>query len=68
MTTSLKVHSRTLAHPYQHRSEGPVLVAVDQEFGEGAALRVAPELADPLGAVEVGEAQDVEELGASRRR
>ena len=51
-------------HADQHRPEGPILRAVDQEFGEGAALRVAPELADPLGSFEVGEHQDVEELGA----
>ena len=36
----------------------------DQELGEGPALRVAPELADPVGAVEVGERQDVEQLSA----
>jgi hypothetical protein len=29
---------------------------------------VAPELADPVGAVEVWEAEDVDEFGASRRR
>jgi hypothetical protein len=40
-----------------------VLLAVDQEFAEGAALRVAPVLADPLGALEVGEHEDVEQLG-----
>jgi len=39
-------------------------LAVDQEFGEGTALRVAPELSDPVGAVEVGEHEDVEQLGA----
>jgi hypothetical protein len=33
-----------------------------------AALWVAPELSDPVGPVEVGEHQDVEQLGASRRR
>jgi hypothetical protein len=33
-------------HPDQHRPKRPVLHAVDQEFREGAALRVAPELAD----------------------
>ncbi len=43
-----------------------VFLAVDQ-FGEGSALRVAPELADPLGAVEVREAQDVAEFGAGSR-
>jgi hypothetical protein len=55
-------------HPDQHRSERPVLLAVDQRLGEGAALRVAPELADPFGALEVGEAEDAEDLGASGRR
>jgi hypothetical protein len=44
--------------------ERPVLLAVDQELGEGATLRVAPELADPVGSLEVGEHQDVEKLGA----
>ena len=42
--------------------------AVDQEFGEGAALGVSVELADPTGAVEVGEQEDVEQLGAGSRR
>ena len=61
---------RTLAlsqHPDEHRSERPVLLAVDQELGEGAALRVAPELADPVGSLEVGEHEDVEEFGAGSR-
>jgi hypothetical protein len=51
-------------HADQHRPERPVLLAVDQQLGEGAALRVAPELADPVGTVKVGEHEDVEELGA----
>ena len=55
-------------HPDQYRPERPVLLTVDQELGEGAAFRVAPELADPIDAVEVREAKDVDELGASRRR
>jgi hypothetical protein len=37
------------------------------EFGEGAALPVAPELTDPLGTLEVGEHQDVKKLGAGSR-
>src|SRR4029453_11800769 len=37
---------------------------LDQEFGEGATLRVAPELADPVDTVEVEEHEDVEQLGA----
>ena len=51
-------------HPDEHRPKRPVLLAVDQQLGEGAALWVAPELADPVGALEVGEHEDVEQLGA----
>jgi hypothetical protein len=51
-------------HPDQHRPERPILLAVDQELGEGAALRIPPELADPVGSLEVREHQDVEQLGA----
>jgi hypothetical protein len=39
-------------------------VLVYQKLGEGATLRVAPELADPVGSLEVGEHEDVEQLGA----
>ena len=49
--------------PDEHRSERPVLLAVDQELGEGATLWVAPELADPVCPLEVGEHDDMEELG-----
>ena len=51
-------------HADEHRPERPILLAVDEQLGEGAALRVAPELADPLGALEVREHEDVEQLGA----
>ena len=51
-------------HPDKHRPERPILLTVDQELCEGAALWVAPELADPVGPIEVGEHQDVEQLGA----
>jgi hypothetical protein len=54
-------------HPDQHRSQGSVLLPVDQEFSEGAALRVAPELADPIGSLEVGQHEDVEQLCAGSR-
>jgi hypothetical protein len=54
-------------HPDEHRPEDSILLAVDQELGEGAALRVAPELADPVGPVEVGEHENVEQLGAGSR-
>jgi hypothetical protein len=36
--------------------------AVDQKLGEGATLRVASELADPIGPLGVGE-QKMEEFG-----
>jgi hypothetical protein len=55
-------------HADQHRSQDPVLLAVDQWLGEGATFRVAPELSDPVGSLEVGQHEDVEQLGASRRR
>jgi hypothetical protein len=51
-------------HPDQHRSERPVLLAVDQQLSEGPALRVAPELSDPVGSLQVREHEDVEKLGA----
>jgi hypothetical protein len=50
-------------HPDEHRPERPVLLAVDQELGEGAALWVTPELSDPVCPLEVGEHEDMEELG-----
>ena len=46
-------------HPDKHSTKRPILLAIDQEFGEGTALWVAPELADPVGPLEVGEHQDV---------
>ena len=54
-------------HADEHRPERPILLAVDEELGEGAALWIAPELSDPVGPVEVGEHEDVEELGATSR-
>jgi hypothetical protein len=48
----------------EHRPERPVLLAVDQEFGEGPRLRIPPELSDPVGPLKVGQRQDVEQLGA----
>ena len=56
--------ARLLSASNQHRPKRPILLAVDQQLGERAALRVTPKLADPLGAVEVGQHQDVEEFGA----
>jgi hypothetical protein len=54
-------------HSDKHRPQGPILLAVDQELGEGAALRVAPELADPVGSLEVGEHEDMKQLSAGSR-
>jgi len=34
-------------HPDAHRPERPVFLAIDEQLGEGAALRVAPELSNP---------------------
>ena len=48
-------------HPDEHRPDDPVLLSVDQQLGEGAALRVGPELTDPFGAFEVGEHEDVKD-------
>jgi len=63
--------SKTLAplaqHPHERRPERPILLAVDQQFGEGATLRAAPELSDPVGSLEVGKHQDVEQFGAGSR-
>jgi hypothetical protein len=52
-------------HSDDDRSERPVLLAVDQELGEGARFRVPPELADPVGPLEVGEQKDVRSLAES---
>jgi hypothetical protein len=70
VTTLNKLTSLAFAlpqHPDKHRSEHTILLAVDQEFGEGATLWVAPELADPVGSLEVGKHQDVEKLGTGSR-
>ena len=53
-----------LSLPDEHRPQRSIPLAFDQQLGEGAALRVAAELSDPVGSLEVGEHQDVEQLGA----
>lgn len=55
-------------NPEEHRSESLVLLAIDQQLGEGAAPWVGPELTDPLGPLEVGQDEDVEKLGVGSRR
>jgi hypothetical protein len=51
-------------HADQHGPQRPVLLAIDQQLGEGACRRVPPELADAVGTLEVGEHEDVEQLRA----
>jgi hypothetical protein len=51
-----------------HRPRRLVLLQIDHQLAEGPRLGVAPELADPVGSVEVGQHEDVEQLGASGRR
>jgi hypothetical protein len=51
-------------HANEHRPKGPVLLAVDQELGEGAGGGVPPVRANPLGAVEGRVHQDAEQPGA----
>jgi hypothetical protein len=55
--------ARLPQHPVYHRPKDPILLAVDRELGGGATLRVAPELSDPVGALEVGQRED---SGAAR--
>jgi hypothetical protein len=55
------------AASHQHRAKRLVLLAVDQELGERAALGVAPELSDPVGSLEVRQHEDVEQLGPGNR-
>jgi hypothetical protein len=51
-------------HPDEHRPKRPILLCSRSRAGEGAALWLAPEHSDPVGSLEVGEHQDVEQLGA----
>jgi hypothetical protein len=50
-------------HPNQHPPQRPILLAVDQELREGAALWVTPELSDPVCPARSREREDIEELG-----
>jgi hypothetical protein len=40
-------------HPDEHSPQRLILLAVDQQLGEGATLWVAPELAYPVGSLDV---------------
>jgi hypothetical protein len=51
-------------HPDKHRPERPILLAVDQELGEGTRRGVAQVGADRVDPLEVGEHEDVKQLGA----
>ena len=55
-------------HPDEDGPEPSILLAIDQQLGESAALRVGPELADAVGSLEVGEQEDMEQLGPSSLR
>jgi hypothetical protein len=54
-------------HPNQYDPQGPTLLTIDQELGEGASLGVPPVPADRIPPIEVREHQYVEELGAGSR-
>src|SRR6266542_2417514 len=59
------VRSRLSASPAASRRAPPGASGpprIDRQFGEGAALWAAPELAEPVGAVEVERRQDVEQV------
>jgi hypothetical protein len=53
--------------PDDHPPRRLVLLQVDQQLAELSSLGVPPELADPVGAVEVREREDVAEFGAGSR-
>ena len=66
-TRTLTAKGLVIALPQQADEQcpmRPVLLAVDQELGEGATLRVSLELSNSVGPLEVGEHEDVEKLGA----
>jgi hypothetical protein len=63
----MRIRSSAVGLPQHHdeyRSEGPVLLAVDQEFGERPGLGVPLVGADRIDPVEVRQHEDMEELGA----
>jgi len=63
--TLLPLHLRQ--EPEHDRPRCRFLLQVDQQLAEAPGLGVPPELADPVGAVEVREAENVEQLGAGSR-
>jgi hypothetical protein len=55
------------SNPEHDRPRRLILLQVDQQLSEGPRRRVAPELTEPVGPLEVGQHEDVAEFGASRR-
>jgi hypothetical protein len=55
---------RLSQHAHEHRSAGPVLLAVDQKLGEGATLREPKNSPIRSARSKSGSIQDVEKLGA----
>ena len=49
------------------RTQRPVLLAIDQEFGERCGSPGSPRTLRSVGSLEVGEHEDVEELDAGSR-
>jgi hypothetical protein len=54
-------------HPHEHRSERPILLAVDQELGQGVALWV-PQNSPIVGRITVIRRPPVAELGPFEER
>jgi hypothetical protein len=67
-TALVYFRSISASSPEDDRPRRLVLLQIDQQLTEATCLEGTPELADPLDAVEVREAEDVEEFGASSRR
>jgi len=53
--------------PTSTARKGPVLLALDQQFGEGSRLWAPPVRADPVAPLEVRQHEDVEQFGAGGR-
>jgi hypothetical protein len=55
---------RLTQRPDERRPEDAILLAVDRQLGEGVGSWGSPVGADRIRSVEVGEREDVEQLGA----
>ena len=58
---------RLTQRPDERRPEDAILLAVDQQLGEGAGSWDSPVGADRIRSDEAGEREDVEQLGAGSR-